>query len=103
MKFSVFANNVRKWAAERGIYEHSTSCAQLFKAVSELGETCDAHIKKDYAATKDGVGDVLVCLVNYCEMQRIDIEEAMEAAWNEIKDRKGRMVPGGAFVKDDPS
>lgn len=28
------------------------------------------------------------------------INECFEQAWNEIKDRKGRMVPGGAFVKD---
>lgn len=26
--------------------------------------------------------------------------ECCEAAWNEIKDRKGKMVAGGAFVKD---
>lgn len=28
------------------------------------------------------------------------LEECCAAAWNEIKDRKGRMVPGGAFVKE---
>jgi len=27
--------------------------------------------------------------------------ECLEQAWNEIKDRKGRMVPGGAFVKEE--
>lgn len=27
-------------------------------------------------------------------------EECCEHAWNEIKDRKGHMVPGGAFVKE---
>src|SRR5690554_267863 len=26
--------------------------------------------------------------------------DCCEHAWNEIKDRKGRMVPGGAFVKE---
>lgn len=28
------------------------------------------------------------------------INECFAQAWNEIKDRKGCMVPGGAFVKD---
>src|SRR5690625_2422620 len=31
----------------------------------------------------------------------LDFMACCEHAWNEIKDRKGRMVPGGAFVKDD--
>lgn len=30
----------------------------------------------------------------------LTILECCEAAWNEIKDRKGKMVAGGAFVKD---
>jgi NTP pyrophosphatase (non-canonical NTP hydrolase) len=30
----------------------------------------------------------------------LTLEECCAAAWNEIKDRKGRMVPGGAFVKE---
>jgi hypothetical protein len=61
----------------------------------------DAHIKDLHGSKMDGVGDVLVCLVNYCYMSGMDIEQCMEAAWNEIKDRKGHMVPGGAFVKDE--
>lgn len=30
----------------------------------------------------------------------LDFLECCTLAWNEIKDRKGRMVEGGAFVKD---
>lgn len=29
------------------------------------------------------------------------LEACCDAAWDEIKDRKGRMVPGGAFVKEE--
>lgn len=29
------------------------------------------------------------------------IYEHSTAAWDEIKDRKGHMVPGGAFVKEE--
>ena len=32
MTFDEFKNNVEQWAAERGIYEHSTAEAQLLKA-----------------------------------------------------------------------
>ena len=165
MTFNEFKNNVQRWAAERGIYEHSSTEAQLMKALSELGELADAIIKGDDEALKDAVGDVAVCVVNaaYMECVRLDIvpdliaaiengETAIvdnmpqyvvgwiaegfggwltgdrdiddtflaplfalaglcmhkgldfmaccEHAWNEIKDRKGRMVAGGAFVKE---
>lgn len=30
-----------------------------------------------------------------------DFGECCQMAWDEIKDRKGRMVPGGAFIKED--
>lgn len=30
----------------------------------------------------------------------LTLEECCVTAWDEIKDRKGRMVPGGAFVKE---
>jgi hypothetical protein len=33
-------------------------------------------------------------------MSGLDINECCESAWIEIKDRKGRMVAGGAFVKE---
>lgn len=41
---------------------------------------------------------------NVCEVARnegLDFMSCCEVAWNEIKDRKGRMVTGGAFVKDN--
>jgi NTP pyrophosphatase (non-canonical NTP hydrolase) len=88
------------WAAERGILEHSTPQAQTLKAVSEIGELADNIIKGRYDAARDDIGDVVVCLVLLSEMIGTDIESCLEEAWHEIKDRKGRMVPGGAFVKD---
>lgn len=100
MTFEQLQDAVRGWAAERGLYEHSTPQAQLLKAVSEMGELADAEIKRDGAAAGDAVGDVLVCLINYCAMTDMNIVGELEAAWHQIKDRKGRMVPGGAFVKD---
>ena len=100
MTFEQFATNVKQWASDRGIYAHSTRHAQALKAVSEMGELADAVIKGDQAALKDAIGDVIVCLVNLAEMSGLDVVECCEGAWHEIKDRKGRMVEGGAFVKE---
>ena len=101
LTFEQLTRNVQEWAAARGIYEHSSARAQLLKAFSEMGELADAEIKWDAPAARDAVGDVLVCLINFCAMRDFDIPNCLAGAWDEIKDRKGRMVPGGAFVKDE--
>ena len=101
LTFEKLVLNVEAWAAERGIYKHSSARAQLLKAFSEMGELADAEIKWDAPAARDAVGDVLVCLINFCAMRDFDIIDCLSGAWDEIKDRKGRMVQGGAFVKDE--
>ncbi len=100
MTFEQFTQNIRQWATERGIYEHSTVQAQALKAVSEMGELADAVIKNDRAALLDSLGDVIVCLQNVAHMSGLDLEVCCESAWNEIKDRKGRLSPSGAFIKE---
>jgi len=92
---------IAMWAQERGIYEHSTHTAQLLKAMSEMGELADAEVKGGEPEKIDAVGDIIVCLINYARMSGFTIDCALAAAYDEIKDRKGRMVPGGAFVKDE--
>lgn len=100
MTFEQFRTNVEAWADERGIYEHSSDSAQTLKAVSEMGELADAIIKQDRGALIDALGDVVVCLVNVAAMNGLNLERCCEMAWHEIKDRKGHMVEGGAFVKE---
>lgn len=41
-------------------------------------------------------------LLDLCLVAELDFDDCCEAAWQQIKDRKGRMVAGGAFVKDEP-
>lgn len=101
MQFNDFKASIERWATARDIYEYSTVQAQVLKAVSELGELADATIKNDREAFIDGVGDVMVCLVNASFMRGVDMHECMQAAWDAIKDRKGHMIAGGAFVKDE--
>lgn len=93
--------NVIQWAKDRGIIEHSTTHAQALKAVSEMGEVADAVIKGKRDDLIDGIGDVIVCLINLAHMNGTNLEECLGAAWDEIKDRKGRMVSGGAFIKGE--
>lgn len=100
MNFNVFRMNVLKWATDRGIYQHSTVQAQTLKAVSEMGELADS-ISKGEDVTDD-IGDIIVCLINVAVLSEVNMDDCFEHAWNEIKDRKGKMVPGGTFVKKTP-
>jgi NTP pyrophosphatase (non-canonical NTP hydrolase) len=88
-----------RWAEARKIIPNAKPYTQLMKAVSELGELCDAELKNDAAGIADGVGDVAVCLINYCALKDINLVDCLNAAYSEIKDRKGYMTKDGTFVK----
>jgi NTP pyrophosphatase (non-canonical NTP hydrolase) len=91
---------VIQWAEARRIIPNARPYTQLLKGVSEMGELADAEIKGDHAAIVDGVGDVLVCLIIYCALRDINITQCLYAAYDEIKDRKGTLMPNGVFVKE---
>lgn len=48
----------------------------------------------------DHVSFIIELLLGQCREMDLDFMDCCSRAWHEIKDRKGRMVPGGAFVKD---
>jgi len=48
---------------------------------------------------KDGIGDVVVTLVIIAAQLEISFEECVALAYDEIKDRKGKMI-NGVFVKE---
>ena len=87
------------WAEDRGILKSENAKTQCLKTMSELGELSDAIIKQNPDDQKDAIGDVLVCLIILAHDLGFDIEDCLESAFNEIKDRKGKVV-GGNFVKD---
>ena len=99
MSFAQLEMKTIQWAEARQIIPNSMASTQLLKTVSELGELADATIKGDIAEIKDGVGDVLVTLIIYCALQDIDITQCLALAYDEIKDRRGTLLPNGVFVK----
>jgi len=99
MSYASIEMKILQWSEQRRIIPNSTPETQLLKAMSELGELADATIKKDKDGIVDGVGDVLVCMVNYCALQDINLVDCMEVAYDQIKNRKGTLLPNGLFVK----
>jgi NTP pyrophosphatase (non-canonical NTP hydrolase) len=92
---------VEAWAEARQIIPNSTPEAQLLKTVSELGELADARLKHDLVDVCDGVGDVLVTLIIFAKLSGLNIRGCLERAYDTIKDRKGKLMPNGVFVKEE--
>ena len=100
MSFAQIEIEVIRWAEARRIIPNATPTSQLMKAVSEMGELADAEGKRDIEAIKDAVGDVLICLINYCALRDLDVTSCLKGAYEQIKDRKGTLMPDGTFVKE---
>ena len=90
---------VEKWSIDRDLHEAESS-KQMLKTLEELGEVAGALAKNKPEELKDGIGDVIVTLIILAQQQGLSVEECLEYAYNEIKDRKGEMV-NGVFVKEE--
>jgi NTP pyrophosphatase (non-canonical NTP hydrolase) len=90
---------IREWANERGLYDKGDPKTQTLKLIEEAGEICRAILKKDTPEIIDGIGDCVVVLTNLAELIGEPIENCIEKAYNEIKNRKGKMI-NGTFKKD---
>ena len=100
---SDWKDRIKQWASDRNLIEGSTPWKQLVKLEEECEELAQS-IKncrgiRYMVDIKDAIGDIQVVLAVICAQLGIDIDECREIAWNEIKDRKGKMVDG-VFVKD---
>ena len=90
---------IREWAKERGLYDKGDPKTQTLKLMEEAGEICRAVLKDDREQIIDGIGDCIVVLTNLAELVGYPIEKCIDAAYNEIKDRTGKMN-NGTFKKD---
>ena len=90
---------IEQWANDRNLIEGSDAKSQALKLVSEVGELCDGVLKNRPHEIKDGIGDCVVVLTILARQSGMNLEECIAAAYDEIKDRKGRMV-NGAFIKE---
>ena len=90
---------VRNWAFERGLYEKGDPKTQYIKLQEEAGELAKAILNKDQDEIVDALGDCAVVLINLSHLCGYTLEHCMDLAWDEIKDRKGKMN-NGTFIKE---
>ena len=91
---------IAQWHRDRNLIEGSTDKDQYLKLIQEAGELSDSLCKeKDI---RDDVGDMMVVLINIMVRNNLTIQECLAVAYDDIKDRKGKMIDG-IFVKEGDS
>lgn len=99
MYFKQLEEKVIKWGADKGILTKATPITQFEKTLEETYELIYAIRSNNKPEIIDAIGDITVTLILQCELQGISFVECLNSAYNEIKDRKGKMV-NGTFVKE---
>ena len=66
--------------------------------MEEAGELAAALLNKDAYEVKDAIGDMVVVLTNLAALEGMQIENCIDAAYNEIANRTG-VMHNGTFVK----
>ena len=91
--------HVEQWAIAKGLDNQNNRNAQALKVMEEVGETMAALARGKKEAIKDGIGDSIVTLIILAMQCGFTATECLDAAYNEIKNRKGKTV-GGVFIKE---
>lgn len=113
MQYGELEEKIIQWAKDRNILEKSNAIKQISKTQEELDETLealkklDAHKDSDNLIIRsqimnevaDGIGDMLVTIILLAKAVDLESLVCLEMAYDEIKNRKGKMVDG-LFVKE---
>ena len=91
-------DKIREWSIERNLHVADPN-KQALKLGEELGELFEGLVKGNEDLIKDSIGDIYVVLTILSQQLGFTIEECIEMAYDEIKDRKGKMIDG-VFVKE---
>ena len=96
-------DKVNDWADERNLKQADPKI-QWMRITEEVGEIRDVLLKptkftEPQAALKDAIGDTLVTIIVLAHQLDLDVTECLGIAYEEIKNRKGKMI-NGTFVKE---
>ena len=97
----VYDHKIDQWMIDRGISANGTAMGQAIKTLEETTELLDAINHNDEKLITDAIGDTYVTLRGVCQVLDIKFDKCVEAAYNEIKDRKGHLSAGGVFIKEE--
>ena len=95
---------INEWADERNLKQADPKI-QWMRITEEVGEIRDVLLKptkfnEPQTALKDAIGDTLVTIIVLAHQLDLDVTECLNIAYEEIKNRKGKMI-NGTFVKEE--
>ena len=90
---------IRQWATDRNLNTADPN-KQILKLGEEFGELCQGMAKNNASQVYDSIGDMYVVMVILSMQLGVSVEECVSYAYDEIKDRRGKMVDG-VFIKED--
>jgi len=88
---------IEQWHVDRNLIDGATDKDQVLKLIQEMGELSDSVCKGQ--DIRDDLGDMMVVMINIMKRNNITMEDCLSVAYNDIKDRKGKMIDG-IFVKE---
>lgn len=102
--FTDLITKINQWADDRNLKQADPKI-QWMRVTEEVGEIRDVLLKptkftEPQAALKDAIGDTLVTIIVLAHQLDLDVTECLSIAYEEIKNRKGKMV-NGTFVKEE--
>ncbi|WP_330994944.1 MazG-like family protein [Staphylococcus pseudintermedius] len=89
---------VEQWSIDKNLNNGNPN-RQVLKFYEEAGEVAAALTRGNIEALKDGIGDTVVTLIILAQQQGWTLQECLQYAYDEIKDRKGE-TRNGTFVKE---
>ena len=90
---------VEEWFKDRNMQDADPQ-KQMLKLMEEVGELSAAITRNDEIETIDALGDIQVVLIGLALQLNLNLNDCLDHAYSEIKDRKGKVV-NGIFVKEE--
>ena len=89
---------VEQWSKDKNLHNGNPD-RQALKFYEEAGEVGAALSRNKLDDLKDGIGDTVVTLIILAQQHGWSLEECLQYAYDEIKDRKGE-TRNGTFIKE---
>jgi hypothetical protein len=98
LSLGILAANIEGWHEARNLIKGSTDQAQYVKLIEEAGELAGNIARGKNVG--DDIGDMVVVLINIARRNGLTLEDCVQTAWDDIKNRTGQVIDG-VYVKEE--
>lgn len=99
MNLNEITSNIEQWAKDRNL-DTADPTKQMLKLYEELGELSEGLAKDRPDDIQDAIGDAYVVLTILSKQLGTEIHSCVQMAYNEIKDRQGKLI-NGVYIKGE--